>query len=106
MTSDLDRGIDLQGILQEQLRVRKFHLLVVLNYLPAPKRLVVPGGAVDRDADIAFILAVLPRGRRQRSFQCAENDILADALLIRHGVHNQQDLFAHRLCSLFTNRLS
>ena len=97
-------GWGLEGVLQEDLRVLELHFGIVLEHLPAAKRLVFAAFAIDRDSDVTLLLAQFLGGGSKRGFQGAENDVLADTLLIGYRINNQQNFFAHRSGSLCYSR--
>src|SRR5690606_18672456 len=80
---------------QPDLLPRQLELGVVVDHMPDPESRCLAGPAVDAHARIDFIPMPLSGRRRQRRFDGLENDALVHALLIGHGFHNQQDLFAH-----------
>src|SRR5690606_11325135 len=88
---------DVQGILETQLAIGKFQLGgVVGKHLPTTPRVVVAGLAIDGDAHVDALAVALARSGGERCFQRLENDLLVDALLVRHRVDDHQNLFVHR----------
>ena len=98
VTTRLRLLVDIDGIHQAQLAIRYFQLgRVVLENQPATKRVVVAGLPVDRHPNVDIVAVLSARCRRKCGFDSLEYDLLFDALLVRHGVDNHQDLFAHYL---------
>ena len=94
----LDVLVDLARIVHAQLALRHLELAgVVRKHLPAAKRVVAAGLAIDRNAHVE-LLAVLLAGRgRQRRLERIEDDFLIDTLLVGNGVHRHQNFFVHVL---------
>src|SRR5690606_26921623 len=89
-----------ERVFEAQLALRHFHLArIVGEYLPAAERVVVAGLAVDGDAHVPFLAVFLAGSRGERGFERAEDDLLVDAFLVRHGIDNQQNLFIHTSAS-------
>ena len=100
VTTRLGFRRDVEGVLEAQLLVRELEFgRVVGKDLPALERVVVTRLAVDRNAHVDFFAVLLARGGRERGFECLEDDVLLDALLVRDGIHDHQDLFVHRSSS-------
>ena len=93
-------GRQVEGVLQAQFLFRELELgRVVGEHLPAAERVVVAGLAVDGDAHVDFLAVFLACSRRKRRLERFEDDLLVDALLVRDGFHDHQDLLVHRSSS-------
>ena len=66
---------------------------------PAPESLESARFAIDDDANVGLVVDALLRRRRERQLQCTEDDVLADILLARQNVHQQQNFAAHILAT-------
>src|SRR5690606_1983797 len=69
---------------------------IVGEHLPAPERVVIAGGTVDRHTHLDVLAVTLARGRREGRFDRLEDDLFVDAFLVRDGVHYHQYFLAHR----------
>ena len=76
--ADLGVRIDVDSVLEAQLARRLLELLrVVGEHLPAPKRLVAAGRAIDRDAHLDVVAVALARGGRERRLDRFEDHRLS-----------------------------
>src|SRR5690606_38903807 len=95
---DVVADLDVADLL---LRLGQDHLDVVVlelavgDDLPAPERLRLAGHAVDRDADVDFLLEALLHGGGQRALERSEHDVARDVLLARERIDQQQNFPAH-----------
>src|SRR5690606_14889273 len=62
---------------------------------PAAERLRLAGHAVDRHADVDFLLEALLHGGSKRALERAEHDLALDVLLARERIDQQQNFPAH-----------
>ncbi len=94
--ADLGLRFDVDGIVEAQFALRKLELGgIVGEDLPATKRLVLAGLAVDLDAHVDVVAVLAPRRRCERRLERLEDDLACDALLVGDGLDDFQDLLVH-----------
>src|SRR5690606_20371956 len=94
--ADLRLRIDLARVLEPQLALRRRQLGgIVGEHLPAAKRLVIAGLAIDHDPHVQLLAVLLAGGGRERGFERLEYDFFVHAFLVRDGVDHHQDFLVH-----------
>jgi hypothetical protein len=95
----LARVVQPDLVLGMELEFFRFIVLVELDFgrdhLPAAEGGIVARYAVDGHAHVDVTTVLLARSGCQRQLDGLENDRLLDALLMRDGVDDHQDFFAH-----------
>ncbi len=90
--------VDVDRIDHAQFAIRKLELSgLVLEDQPTTKRVVLAAIPIDSHANVDVFAVLSPRRGRQRRLDCLEYDVFLNALFVRNGVNNHQDLFAHYL---------
>ena len=89
--------VDVARVIQAQLALRHLEFGgIVGEHLPAAKRVVAAGLAVDRNAHVQLFAVLLAGRGRERGFERVEYDFLVDALLVGDRVDRHQNFFVHR----------